>query len=404
MDGEIAIGVPSTAGRWRFLADQHEVKSTSIQDLKTFNSASKIKEAQFLALHVLWKSYAPDEIDLEKEYDIKYRAEDLKDLAWNKHWGPYVQEISKGFDGKTDLGTFDLLYDFQREIENSTLGPQETKKVFFNVTTRLQRKAAGGNNSPPSTPSRAPRSPNPGSDDLEVGSLENEIKELHIDDMSSVGSPQSLGVRSVIEPISPVTSDEAKWLPLVKDEQIVNTALILLLRGLCMRMPGFTNARWSLERKAFRIRQHKSLDKECLYEARTDGHLAFFTENAPRSLAILEVKSQVRKDAEPWMQESAQMAAWIYDEPSTGDRSNFRRCMISQDRHEIYIIIATYTKEYVAYLQGDWDGSSGPFLTMHQIGPFIPNAERHMERLGRIIAALSRQLVHQAKNGNPCHW
>lgn len=81
-----------------------------------------------------------------------------------------------------------------------------------------------------------------------------------------------------------------------------------------------------------------------------------------------------------------------------------RRCMISQDRHEIYIIIATYTKEYVAYLQGDRDGSSGPFLTMHQIGPFIPNAERHMERLGRIIAALSRQLVHQAKNGNPCHW
>ncbi|KAG5289371.1 hypothetical protein I7I48_08684 [Histoplasma ohiense] len=103
-------------------------------------------------------------------------------------------------------------------------------------------------------------------------------------------------------------------------------------------MPGLTNARWSLERKAFRIRQHKSPDKESLYEARTDGHLAFFTENTPRSLAILEVKSQVRKDAEPWMQESAQMAA------CTGDRSNFRRCMISQGRHEIYIIIATYTK------------------------------------------------------------
>ncbi|QSS61431.1 hypothetical protein I7I51_03606 [Histoplasma capsulatum] len=303
--GKKIMELPSTAKEWHTFADQHGVESTSIQDLKTFNSASKIKEAQFLALHVLWKSYAPDEIDLEKEYDIKYRTEDLKDLAWSKYWGPYLQEISKGFDGKTDLGTFDLLYDFQRDIKNSTLGPQETKKVFFNVTTRLQRKAAGENNSPPSTPSRASRSPNPGSDDLEVGSLENEMKELYIDDMSSVGSPQSLGLRSVIESISPVTSDEAKWLPLVKDEQIVNTALILLLRGLCMRMPGFTNARWSLERKAFRIRQHKSLDKESLYEARTDGHLAFFTENTPRSLAILEVKSQVRGNAEPWMQESA---------------------------------------------------------------------------------------------------
>ncbi|OAX80823.1 hypothetical protein ACJ72_04832 [Emergomyces africanus] len=408
--GQERIDMPSTVTEWHKLARQHEIESISIQDLKIFQSASKIKERQFLALRVLWKSSSPSEIDIEKDYDIRYRAEDLKDLGWNKHWGPYVQEIEKGFNGNTDLGTFDLLYDFQREIHNSTLEPQETKKVFFNVTTRLQSRAAGGNNPPPSTPTRAPRRPNPGSD-VEGNPLVDQVgDQLGNLSLSADPSPPSLGGRSVVESVSPISSDEAKWLSLVKDEQIVNTALILLLRGLCMRMPGLTNARWSLERKAFHIRQHNSLDKRSLYEARTDGHLAFVTGNISRSLAILEVKSRIRKFAEPWMQESAQMAAWIYDEPSMEkepskeNRSSFRRCMISQNRHEIYLIIATYTKEYVAYLQGDWDESSEPFLRMHQIGPFRPYAKRHMERLGRIIAALSRQLVNQAMDENPCHW
>ncbi|KAK2783416.1 hypothetical protein FQN51_004340 [Onygenales sp. PD_10] len=393
-------GLPSTSQQWHQLAQQHRVESISIQELETLNSASKIEEAQFLALRVLWKRDMASDVDLDRDYGIRYRAEDLKNLRWNKHWVPYVQEVAKGLKGNADLGTFDTLYDFQQEIDNLQPGPQETKKVFFNVITRRQRRAMESNTFPPSTPTRGPKVY---TSEAEV--LDDMMAEVDIGDETPSKTPQSVGAKSVIETVSPVTTEEAKFLPLVKDEQIVNTALILLLRGLCLRMPGLAEARWSIERKAFHFRKHKSPKKESLYEARTDGHFSLITKNTSRSLSILEVKAQIRQEARPWMQESAPMAAWIYDEPCKGNDSVFRRCMISQDRHEIYLIIATYNEDYVAYLQGEWeDGDSDPFLVMHEIGPFSPAAERHMERLGRIIAALSRQLVNQAKINRPCHW
>ncbi|KAK2797828.1 hypothetical protein FQN50_009072, partial [Emmonsiellopsis sp. PD_5] len=380
-------GLPSTPQQWHQLAQQHGVESIPIQELETLNSASKIEEAQFLAIRVLWKKNLASAVDLDRDYGIKYRTEDLKNLKWNKHWVLYIQELAKGLKGNADLGTFDTLYDFQQEIDNLQPGPQETKKVFFNVITRRQRRAMESNTFPPSTPTRAPKVYT-----SEAEGLDDMMAEGDIGDETPSKTPQSVGAKSVIEAVSPVTTEEAKFLPLVKDEQIVNTALILLLRGLCLRMPGLAEARWSIERKAFHFRQHKS-PKESLYEARTDGHFSLLTKNTSRSLSILEVKAQIRREARPWMQESAQMAAWIYDEPCKGNDSVFRRCMISQDRHEIYLIIATYNNDYVAYLQGEWeDRDSDPFLIMHEIGPFSPTAERHMEHLGRIIAALSRQL------------
>ncbi|PGH04300.1 hypothetical protein AJ79_07147 [Helicocarpus griseus UAMH5409] len=198
--------VPTSPQEWHAYAKKYGVKSMPIHDIVKLNSASKIKVPQFLALRDIWNMKRSDKVDVDKTYGIKYRAEDLKDLPWNKHWTRYVQE--------------------------------------------------------------------------------------------------------------PVTTEEAKLLPLVKDEQIVNTAIILLLRGICLRMPGLEAARWSIERKAFHFGQHKLPKKKSLYEARTEGHFSLIDQDYSRSLAILEVKAQVRDDAEPWMQESAQMAAWIYDEPS----------------------------------------------------------------------------------------
>ncbi|KAK2738776.1 hypothetical protein FQN55_000414 [Onygenales sp. PD_40] len=289
-------GLPSTSQQWHQLAQQHRVESISIQELETLNSASKIEEAQFLALRVLWKRDMASDVDLDRDYGIRYRAEDIKNLKWNKHWMPYVQEVAKGLKGNADLGTFDTLYDFQQEIDNLQPGPQETKKVFFNVITRRQRRAMESNTFPPSTPTRG----------LKVYTSEAEVlddmmAEVDIGEETPSKTPQSVGVKSVIETVSPVTTEEAKFLPLVKDEQIVNTALILLLRGLCLRMPGLAEARWSIERKAFHFRQHKSPKKESLYEARTDGHFSLITKNTSRSLSILEVKAQIRQEARPWM-------------------------------------------------------------------------------------------------------
>lgn len=83
----------------------------------------------------------------------------------------------------------------------------------------------------------------------------------------------------------------------------------------------------------------------------------------------------------------------------------FRRTMICQDHHEIYIIIATYDWKYLEYITTGVDPAGKPsFLTMHQFGPFIPNKSGNMKKLGTIILALSQQLQKYAMAGQPCHW
>lgn len=77
--------------------------------------------------------------------------------------------------------------------------------------------------------------------------------------------------------------------------------------------------------------------------------------NQKNTRAIIEVKPFIR-NASPEildgirMQETAQMAAWIAQDPPplTGPASNrFTRLLVSQDHGEIYLIIASFNAEYV---------------------------------------------------------
>ncbi|OJD14358.1 hypothetical protein AJ78_05293 [Emergomyces pasteurianus Ep9510] len=47
---------------------------------------------------------------MDKDYRIRYRSEDLKNLNWNKHWMSYIQEVAKGLNRNADLGTFDTAH------------------------------------------------------------------------------------------------------------------------------------------------------------------------------------------------------------------------------------------------------------------------------------------------------
>lgn len=123
-------------------------------------------------------------------------------------------------------------------------------------------------------------------------------------------------------------SGDYEQFPPLDDEQIVNTALILFLQGVCLRAQGLENAHWTLQRKSFnfekKIRgQHDETVR--LFQARTDGHLRINIDGKSRSLAILEVKASVRAEAKPFMQESAQMAAWISAEPDVRNKSDTYR-------------------------------------------------------------------------------
>lgn len=104
-----------------------------------------------------------------------------------------------------------------------------------------------------------------------------------------------------------------------------------------------------------------------LLEAQVDGYLcrrSATNEFVPVPLAICETKPFVRSRKRPqvFRQETAEMAAWI---ASHGGQSNgsdgllqsstsgrMRRLLISQDRHEIYIIIGEYGASYEDYITG----------------------------------------------------
>lgn len=79
--------------------------------------------------------------------------------------------------------------------------------------------------------------------------------------------------------------------------------------------------------------------------------------------------------------------------------------MICQDRHEIYVIIATYGWEYLKYIKDGTEPDDGrSFLTMHEFGPFLPTYKGNMERLGSVVVALTQQLERLANDGHPCRW
>lgn len=212
-------------------------------------------------------------------------------------------------------------------------------------------------------------------------------------------SPYSQTSSSDARDISPTTAAEALK-SAVGDEQIVSTAAINFLNALSIH--DVRCADWTLERKQFKFKSDS-----VKFEARTDGHLQ--VHGHERSAAILEVKSRVRQH-EPGcrleMQESAQMALWIYQEPnshwpprSEGDKlvlvsppaslawrifrlGPFSRVLISQDRHEIYVMLAEYTLNYMGYLRQQVIFKDAELLRMTSYGPFFTTEDRHMSSLG----------------------
>lgn len=327
---------PEDPKTWLEFVKQYDVESTSIHDLQKFESGSKVKEDQYLALHVLWtqkyaNKFAPEDWDLDRTIAKKH-------LNGNENWNSYLEFIRKGLRGNPPLGTFDMLWEYQRIVEGLEQDGPESDKVWVSSRTRLQTKRSQPPESPskksrqqepdpnpPSTPSRVPKDRNPTFFDMAEG-----IDEMTLGD--AVGSsPDSIMEETPMSVAALGDSGDYYELPPVDDEQIVNTALILLLQGVCLRYPGMKNSEWTLQRKSFDFTKNKDeitgdqkkgkkkvdnkVSPKRLFQARTDGHLRINLDGKSRSLAILEVKSKERSKANPFMQESTQMASWIHAEP-----------------------------------------------------------------------------------------
>lgn len=70
--------------------------------------------------------------------------------------------------------------------------------------------------------------------------------------------------------------------------------------------------------------------------------------------------------------------------------SNFvyRRLLLSQDRHEIYLTIAEYDSNYIDYLRGNQRGLLS-FLAMNEFGPWDCFDHLHIESLAEILVAFT---------------
>lgn len=96
----------------------------------------------------------------------------------------------------------------------------------------------------------------------------------------------------------------------VRDEQIVNFALLASLDAITVRCAPKGTPMWSPERRGFQVRKGDVK----IYEARVDGILK--KRGSDEILAIIEVKPCMRDSTLAIrMQETAQMAAWICQHP-----------------------------------------------------------------------------------------
>ncbi|KAF1738252.1 hypothetical protein CRV24_000175 [Beauveria bassiana] len=152
------------------------------------------------------------------------------------------------------------------------------------------------------------------------------------------------------------------------DEMYSNMALLLFLQAATTEASEYLeNMTWIPPRLALKLTAATAAGNGAkiveLMRALVDGYLCKRHgrefEDAP--LAICEAKPFVRSEhiSKTQRQETAEMASWIAHH---GDSKNGllqdsasgrkRRLMISQDRHEIYIIIGEYGDKYQDYIRG----------------------------------------------------
>jgi hypothetical protein len=274
---------------------------------------------------------------------------------WQKYLDHLQERGPLSSKGCTDLGAFALVDDHRREIENLTMKPENddedetegTKLAPRNYNLRDRdpkvsyKDLSDSSSSRPGTREEAVSSHAPKTPSRSIMGLTKQMAEYKINEY---GTP----VKQF-----PLDNGEEEWLPVMvfpraRDEQIVNTALIDLVKAITLYLPYY--ARWTLLRKAFYYDD---------WEARVDGCLESYTtedDDTPVK-AIVEVKACRRKFSplRIRMQEGAQMAAWIAtDMAELGckilEDGRRRRVLVSQDRDEIYATFALYDKEYVEYL------------------------------------------------------
>ncbi|KIX02801.1 uncharacterized protein Z518_08744 [Rhinocladiella mackenziei CBS 650.93] len=397
-DGPSAnVRLPKTPDKWEKQAKRHKSVGGSIFDLDHFASASKITYEQFLHLRVLWtgkraKDFADEDTRRTWLRDEHY-FEAIHLLASFPPWKLYLDSLESPLDLQIafpNLGTFSLVRYLQVKLTKYPENENFTPK-FSPIAHRTRSKFSDMLRTAAKSPSRVVAR------NLFSTPVRNRLNSLPLSS-DSLPSVAEQSARTDIPDSVPPISKDTKNQPSADDEQIVNVALVHFLNAVTMHFVPMAD--WSFERKSFQLGNKKNGKG---YEARVDGFLGRLSDQ--QVMAILEVKpcARFRQRSNIRMQESGQMAAWICQFPdhctSPDSNGNFTRLLVSQDRDEVYLTLATFGEEYVKYVSGTLNAKAkssgksnpGPFLRMNEFGPFLTNMKSHMKCLGYYILAFTLQ-------------
>ncbi|KAI9696168.1 MAG: hypothetical protein M1820_008236 [Bogoriella megaspora] len=396
--------LPSTAADWKACMSTLQLSSDqTIHKYSQATSASEIKFPQYLLLRVLYLDSPPASVLLKDENKNHWIGKNNYDKARDKlknisSWRKYLEYkdpfMGRGGSGQSgyvslSLGAFSLVYYYQQQVISKTSRNNEhsTSKLDFTpISKRLrsQNMTAASRSAPPATPKSNPGGVQP----LESGTSGVSLDDNDFTDrfgelgLGSLNTPGSSSV--ILSPTSPAKypglHDKA-----IEDEQIVNTCLLLFLHAVSIHIDGLTSE-WTLHRRSFQLKSGPHDSK--VFEARVDGYLR---KKDGTASAVIEVKPYIRgrHRSEIRMQEAAQLASWICNEPHKNimtPTNEHMRLLISQDRHEVYLSFAEFDSDYIDYILGQ-NTEKLSFLRIREFGPFEVQTAEHMEKLSRLVLA-----------------
>lgn len=282
--------LPRTPKEWRSKMASSKMTKKTIHEAD-LASASKFGLDQFLLLRVLWKPYE-DPAEIHKMLKIKNEKDRASELLHGyKSWSTYCKSFE--LRGSLPEGTFAIARHYQLEVVK-TQENADPRAFHTPIANRTRNRQAKGtkNNVYLQTPTKI-RGKLSG---LSIDPMSNDETIDYEDDDDDPETP--------LKPTSPMPQELASILyPPTKDEQIVNTALIVFLNALTIHFS--LSLDWTLHRKSF-----TAAFKDTEFQARTDGYLG---DSHGRPSVLIEVKpvTRSRKLQLIQIQESAQMVAWI---------------------------------------------------------------------------------------------
>lgn len=270
--------LPRNVYDWEKMVSSYDDDVSDIHNLEVIKSASKIHEGQFLLLRVLWEFGEAEISDFRKLVSASKYESACKFLDSLPSWASYVEDIrNQTSDAEAafpDLSTFTLVRDHQLEAAQISVEADTSNVGFSPIASRTRGKAR--------TQQGIQDSPLFGKGkEKDVEDFELSLENLNI------GSPEESSPSTVFG-VSPINSEAAAILyPAIRDEQIVNTALLLFLRAVSIHK--LRNPCWTLHRRIFKVQFPKGK-----LEARTDGFLDLNVDGDSIAKAIIEVKPFVR--------------------------------------------------------------------------------------------------------------